>query len=527
MSTQLHAVGPEGMSAPSMEALQTPDAVELLQAIHVELSAMRGETASQIQALTERVNALESGQTAPIAEQAQEPAPSEPAEEPAPARAVPPREPRDRGNGGGNNGGNGRGGEGSGSNDPDRRKNFLKKAGAVVVIGAVAVAGVLGIQRLTDDGKSKKGPNVEREQDSDRGSQTRQTGPASKLGLSAGEFKRLAPVANHENVDTIAETTRTYKGANLDQAVADILGNPEAFRNVDISHFKNRYNHTSAFTPEGISTQNALEAKLIAIVQDAPNAQSALNLIEGRNITADRDDSHDEQIARIKKFLLDNDTKIDGNFRLNGVWGNGNVNDQTEELGVKDFRHDNRRAVRITGANGAEWVFSLDSASEADEDLCLNDQERREQPVEVSSPSPDISTPTPVTKPKPEPKPKPTPKPEPEVEPEVEQPGPKVDRTPGRPGGNDGQNGGSGTAPSGPTGPGTGPAGQAPRPDGGVGGEVLPTAPVRDPTPAPIAVEPAPTVVPGEVVGAPTTAPAEGATGTAGTDDASTNTVAP
>lgn len=189
---------------------------------------------------------------------------------------------------------------------------------------------------------------------------------------SSTPSSRLDKIAKNPKIDTIEEATVAYHGDSIKQAAQDILGNPEAFKNVDISHAYGRYINAAGFD-DRISTQNAMEAKLIGIVQDEPNARSAANLIEGNNKDAERTDTHADQINIIKNFLLDKHTKVDGNFKLNGVWGNGFVKGDKLSTVYTDFS--NHRAVRITNGD-KEWVFSIDSISEVKKGDCFNDVQR-------------------------------------------------------------------------------------------------------------------------------------------------------
>lgn len=346
---------------------------------------------------------------------------------------------------------------------------------------------------------------------------------------------RLEAVSGQTDDVSLGEATRKYKAKNFDQAVADILGHPELSDNVVISHKWNRYANLESFG-EDMPSQQVIEAKMFAIANSPQNARSALNSLDGRPLAAERTESHAEQVAMLEKLLLKEGVKINGNYRLNGAWGNGLVDAQTGEIRVHTYNYTNKRAVRIDIPGKQPWIFTVDSVLETVQGNCLNDQQVVEQPAPtptptttshevppVSTSTPPAETPPPTDNPtlppnkprQPVPQPKPTPKPTPTtppVTPPVTPPTPpqvapeKVDPNT-TPAGVPGHNGGT------PDVPGVGPAGQPVRPDGTVGGEVLPPAPAPEPTPAPLPTQPTPPVQPGEVVGTPTEAPQEEAEG--------------
>lgn len=187
--------------------------------------------------------------------------------------------------------------------------------------------------------------------------------------------ERLNPISSDSSVDTLDESVKAYDAKNFDQAVSDILGHPDAVKNVDISHKYNRYANLEKFG-ENMPTQDAVEAKLIAIENDKANATSALNSLEGKPHAAERAESHAQMVKKIKGLLLSDGVTINGNDRLNGTWLNGRVDENTGEINSSPIVYRNKRAITISGPNIHSLTFTVDSARDDVPGNCLNDQEK-------------------------------------------------------------------------------------------------------------------------------------------------------
>src|SRR3989344_3033496 len=170
-----------------------------------------------------------------------------------------------------------------------RGSKTLRAIGAVAVAAAIFVGGyAIG----TKDEKIEGPKTALANGGTDRGTEAADPAKAGGPALTGAE-KRLDAISGNRSVNTLDEAARAYKASNPDQAVSDILGNRSAVNQAKISHDYDRFANLVEFG-ENMKTQDAFEAKLKAVANSPQNSRSGLNSIEGKPITAPRDDTHVE-----------------------------------------------------------------------------------------------------------------------------------------------------------------------------------------------------------------------------------------